>query len=315
MDDVLPRIVLLRIADSAPMSLSAASLPAAATAFLDGAGAIEASLADSVDAGGVEVSLDVLLSGGEAVFTGSVPTLTSANLAALFGGYGGVATPSDLPDLALTNLTVEVDTATEAFSVAGDVTIYGVAGSVLVSPVDRGSGRELPLGVGVSSTSLGDLPLGLSGAAADVTLPAVSFAYVDAASALEIAREDLTSAEQAFFDGRFGLSEDPDATVSLVNGLNLEADLPLSEVPAGVRDALGLDASGALLLEGSLALSGGAVSAASLHASLPGTPSVSGMPSWFQGDPGVPFELSVDYDGTVGTLWTRPAPAARRRNA
>ncbi len=272
------------------------------TLEIDSGGTVNASLSAAMDAGGVPVSLDIALSGGEGVLTASVASLSSTNLAALFGSEAGVPTPTNLPDLSLSNLTVAVDTATEAFSVAGDVTFSGVSGSLLASVIDRGDGRELILGVGISSTTLGALPLGLSGAAAAVTLPAVSLAYVDAPASVAIAFDHLTAAEQLFFSGRFGMTGDPGSALSLVNGLNLEADLPLAELPAALRDALGLGSSGSLLLAGSLEISGGSVAAATLDASLPGTPTISGMPAWFAGDPGVPFDLGITYDGSVGTF-------------
>ncbi len=47
---------------------------------------------------------------------------------------------------------------------------------------------------------------------------------------------------------------------------------------------------------------GGSVTAGRLSAALPGTPSISGMPDWFQGDGSTPFTLDVNYDGADASL-------------
>ncbi len=269
---------------------------------IDGAGSVDVSLTSSVSAGASTVDLALALAGGEATFTGHLDSLTSADLASLLGSSAGVVAPTGLPDLSLTDLTVFVDTATEAFSVSGDVAAFGVSGSVLVSALDRGDGREVLLGIGLDSTTLGDLPLGLTGAPGDIVLPDVGLAFVQAGSGtVEIARDDLTAPELAFFDGRFGLTAESD-TLTLANGLNLEASLAAADLPDALLDALGLDGSGSLLLEGTLAIDSGAVTGATLSASLPGTPSIAGMPDWFQGDPGVPFQLDVAYADGVGSF-------------
>ena len=269
---------------------------------VDSGGAVSADLGASLTAGTHTADVAIAYDGGDATLTATLDTLTSSDLAALLHDIGGVATPTGLPDITLSGLSLEVDTATEAVSLTGDASVAGVSGSVLVSAANRdGGGRSFLLGVSVGSTTLGDLPLGLTGAAANVTLPAVDFAYASDAVALDAS--SLTGPEQAFFDGKFGLdSADAASQLTLASGLNFESDVPLANLPASLLTALGLDSGGTLHLAGSLTVTGGAVSGAALSATLPGTPTIAGAPAWLTGDPAHPFELKIDYDGSVGTL-------------
>ncbi len=229
------------------LTLDATSIAVAVSA----SGDVTADLSASVNAGGTTVALGVAVADSDAVISASIDSLSSSQLAALLAEMAGVPAPSSLPEMTLSGLLLELDTATESFSLGGSIALLGMSGSVLVSAQERGDGREFLLGVSTDETTLGALPLGLTGAPGAIPLPSVHLAYasVGEGSTLAIDYDDLTTGERTFFDGAFGL-DGSGTSVTLVNDVNLESELGLAGLPSELLDAVGLSGSGSATLSG-----------------------------------------------------------------
>ena len=241
----------------------------------------------------------------------SLDPLTSNDILAVLGNIVEIEPPVGLPELALNDLTISIETGeATAFSISADVTFLGVGGSVLFSVTDRDNNLATPpeflLGVNIPSFQLKTLAdsvgISLPEPLASEVIPEVAFVVSGTPGSISLA--DLTPPELEFFSGAFGSLP----AIDLAPGLNLAGEIPLAALPEPMLVALGVDSdtTAAIQLEGAIELElsiGPSPSillvSLSLKAVLPAGLGLPGLPTWIvlAGDG---LSLELNYDSSEG---------------
>ena len=216
----------------------------------------------------------------------SLDPISTTDIANLLVDVVGLAPlPSGLPELSLNNVSLSIETGpAEALSISADVTFAGVNGAVLFSVVDRDGDPATPseflFAMNLDSFTLSDLGVPMPEPLNSFPFPEVSLSVVGVplGETLSVPSSDLTPPELSFFSGVYG---PPPFTVDLKRGLNLAAEIPLSQLPEPILTALG-SPTGVIRLEGNLDINLAPIElvSLSLRATMPSGLTLPNVPDW-----------------------------------
>lgn len=243
---------------------------------------------------------------------GSITAQDIVALADAFMDVGGLDA-SALEGFALTDVTFDVSDspAETAVALKAGADLNGVAVDVLISVRDvaADAGTKLILGIsGTGEISLANmLDADLGGIDVKVIDPNLTVAQGWGGS---LTSGDLSTAESEYFQSFLG--DTLPTSISLIDGLNLNAKVPLDTFGSEVTDALGIvgedptvKLAGTLGVELAQAQGGGAFTGMSLSAQLP-TLQPDGLPTWLTlgstGEEGEGWSLDLAYDAASSSV-------------
>lgn len=240
----------------------------------------------------------------------SVERLALGEAIEMLANHAGVTLNNPLHNepLELRDVTVSVHVAEEVrVSLSAHHTLMGaIESDVLVSITETADGGVVPMiSMQVQEWTIGELvPATVGTPVGEFGFPHVAITVMDNSTAgadgITLASADLDPAVYEYYRRVYGTDE---FTIELHPGVTVVADMPLSNLPSGMLDVLGLDAQAHVLFEGTIGMSAGwtagsgQVERVEISAVLP-IPNIDipGMPEWLSAARRVERTIDFTYE-------------------
>lgn len=236
---------------------------------------------------------------GDVDITAALAEIDSEALLEILDAQTGVTLDADvLPDASLTKPTISVSFGeTNTLSFTAQTEFLDVPAEFLIDTT-FGSGKpDVLASFRLAEWSLG--ALGFDGPLADYTFPEIAFNFAQIqGDDMEVDSTQLTTAARSFFEPIYG----DEFAFNVEAGFNIGADLPLSKLPSGFRDALELDSKSTVSLAGVVGLAfepEPSLTHLALTAQLPAAEVA--MPDWLHAVEGG-WVLRFDYAGSQSSV-------------
>ncbi|NOT29180.1 MAG: hypothetical protein HOP15_01890 [Planctomycetes bacterium] len=294
----------------------------AASAGKAGKDELKATLTSSLRVGSVEAALEFEIEGekgkkdelkGHA--TARLEHLTIGDLASFASTLTGTSFLSDLQlgdaaALDKVSLTLKHEKEKNTLEVSATAGLGGAKADLLFTLTSTGAGKgkvEPLFVIKRSAGHMSDLVPALAGKPGDLEFPESVWTLTPPKAAgvsKALSSADLGPTAREFFQGVYG----PDFKLELKPGIQFGAALPVGKLPSALVQALGLETSASLVLEGSLAMSldlgkgrpSASLQSLELNAELPrmagvGSRLPEGLPSWMRLDSSSQRSLTVRF--------------------
>lgn len=298
----------------------------ASSAGKEGKDELNATLTSSLRVGSVEAALEFQIEGEKGKkdelkghVTARLEHLTIGDLANFASTLTGTSFLSDLQlgDAAVldkVSLTLKHEKEKNTLEVSATAGLGGAKADLLFTLTGTGGGKgqgkakvEPLFVIKRNAGHMSDLVPALAGKPGDLEFPESVWTLTPPTAAgvsKALSSADLGPTAREFFQGVYG----PDFKLELKPGIQFGAALPVGKLPPALVQALGVQASASLVLEGSLAMSldlgkgrpSASLQSLELHAELPrmagvGSRLPAGLPSWMRLDSSSQRSLTVRF--------------------